>query len=51
MNHNRFLNLYTMAIEKKLLSKLVTDPTFINYVIDLLLKTKNTKIDLTYEKI
>ncbi|KAF0706142.1 Zinc finger MYM-type protein 1 [Aphis craccivora] len=48
MTHDRFLNLGTIAIEKKILSELATDPTFIDNVIDLFSKTKNRKIDLIY---
>lgn len=49
MTHDRFSNLCTMAIEKKMLSELATDPTFIDNVIDLFSKTKIRKIDLTYK--
>jgi hypothetical protein len=49
MTHDRFSNLCTMVTEKKMLSELVTDPIFIDNVIDLFSKTKNKKIDLTYK--
>jgi len=49
MNNDRLLNLSSLTIEKQMLNKLSTDPTFIDEVIDLFAKTKNRKIDLIYK--
>lgn len=51
MNHNKLTNLCTLAIEKKMLSELIIDPTFIDRVIDTFSKTNNRKITLTYKAI
>jgi len=41
MNNDRLLNLSSLTIEKQMLNKLSTDPTFIDEVIDLFAKTKH----------
>lgn len=51
MNHDRLSNLCTLAIEKKFLGELATDPTFIDSVIDVFSKTKNRRIELNYKVI
>lgn len=51
MTNERLSNLTTLAIEKRLLSEMAGDQSFISHAIDLFAEKKNRKIELVYKKI